>query len=108
LYAGRDFDPSDEGESELYSFDFAKDMQPRDAITSAVWTCSVAAISDPDFTDPSPNSHITGSSVFAGTKTTQRVSGLLPGVTYTLRATVHTSLGDDVSLWSHVEVLAPA
>ena len=44
----------------------------------------------------------------AGTKTTQRVTGLVPGVTYVLTAMATTSKGDRISLWSPVECKEPA
>lgn len=106
MYVGRDFDPSDTGESERFSFDFANDIDTDDVITSATWSCLVAAKSAD--TDDGATNCIDGPAVFAGTKTTQRVTGLKPGVIYVLRADVATTKLDLVSLWSHVECKAPA
>jgi hypothetical protein len=106
MYVGRDFDPTDAGESERYSFDFVNDLQVGDAIAAAVWTCEVAAKSVG--ADAGAASRIDGPPVFTGTKTTQRVSGMVPGVIYCLTATVTTNLLDTVSLWSHVECKDPA
>jgi hypothetical protein len=106
MYVGRDFDPSDTGESERYTFDFANDMQAGDAITAATWTCEVAAKSAA--ADAGAAGYIDGPAVYTGTKTTQRVTGMQPGVIYCLTATITTALLDTVSLWSHVECKEPA
>ena len=106
MYVGRDFDPSDIGESERFSFDFVNDIQAGDAITAATWSCEVAAKSAG--TDGNAAARINGPAVFTGTKTTQRVSDLQPGVVYVLRADVTTAKGDIVTLWSHVECKDPA
>ncbi len=105
MYAGRDFDPADPGEDEVYSFDFAKDMQKLDVIVAAEWFCEVAEISEED--DEDAATYITGDATFGGTKTTQRVSGFKAGVTYALQAKVETQQGDTVSLWAHVECREP-
>ena len=86
MYVGRDFDPSDNGESERFSFDFVNDMDLGDTIISALWSCAVAAKSGG--TDGNAAACITGPAIFTGTKTTQRVSNLQPGVIYMLRADV--------------------
>jgi hypothetical protein len=106
MYVGRDFDPSDAGESERYALDFVNDLQPGDSIASVIWTCEVAAKSD--MPDEGAAAHIIGAAGISGTKTTQRVSGLSPGVTYCLTAVATTTKGDTVSLWSHVECKEPA
>ena len=105
MYCGRDFDPSDPGESEMYTFDFVKDMQKGDTIASVVWTCEVAEISEG--TDEDAATRIDGLPTTSGTKTSQRVTNLTAGVTYALRAVVTTGFGDDVSLWGHVECMEP-
>jgi hypothetical protein len=106
MYVGRDFDPSDSGESERYSFDFVNDLQTGDSIVGATWTCEIAAKSSG--ADDTAAGRIDGPAVFTGTKTTQRVSGMVPGCTYCLTATVTTALLDTVSLWSHVACVDPA
>lgn len=106
MYVGKDFDPIDAGSSERFTFDFANDLQPGDAIGSASWQCEVAAISEG--TDPDAASHIDGpAAVFRVSMSTQRISGLQPGVTYCLTATAQTLAGDVISLWSHVRCRAP-
>ena len=106
MYVGRDFDPSDTGESERFSFDFVNDLQTGDTIQSVLWTCEVAATSEQE--DDAAGACIVGAPVIAGTKTTQRVEGLKPGVRYVLQAEATTVVGDKVSLWSHVECKEPA
>jgi hypothetical protein len=106
MYVGRDFDPADAVESSLYTFDFVNEMQDGDTITAATWACAVAAASEG--ADASPATHVIGSAIFLGTETSQRVSGLLAGVIYVLSATVTTTKGDTLSLWSHVKSGAPA
>jgi hypothetical protein len=106
MYVGRDFDPSDTGESERYTLDFVNDLQAGDAIATATWTCEVAAKSTGSDADAA--TRIDGPAVYLGTKTTQRVSGMVPGVTYCLTAKITTTLQDTVSLWSHVECKDPA
>jgi hypothetical protein len=106
MYIGRDFDPSDRGESERYTLDFVNDLQTGDTITSSTWECEVASISEG--TDGAAASHIDGEAVINKTRTTQRVSGLQPGVIYALTATVETLNGDTISLWAHVECKEPA
>jgi hypothetical protein len=106
MYVGRDFDPSDTGESERYTLDFVNDMQTGDSIQSATWACEVAAKSMA--ADAGAAGHIDGPAVYLGTKTTQRVSGMVPGVTYCLTATIVTTNSDMISLWSHVECKDPA
>ena len=106
MFVGRDFDRSDNGESERFSFDFVNDIEAGDTITGATWSCAVAAKSAG--TDANAAGCISEVAIFTGTKTTQRVSNLQPGVIYMLRADVVTAKGDLVALWSHVECVAPA
>ncbi len=105
MYAGRNFDPVDPGESEIYTFDFVKDMQAADAITDAEWFCEVAEISEND--DEDAATYVTGSATYGTTKTSQRFEGFKAGVTYALQAKVTTQNGDTVSLWAHVECREP-
>ena len=105
MYVGRDFDPSDTGESERFTFDFVNDIQAGDQIIGATWTCEVSERSL--LADAEAASRIAGTAIFSGTKTTQRVTGLQPGVVYVLRADVTTEKEDIVSLWSHVECKEP-
>jgi hypothetical protein len=100
MYVGRDFAPSDVGESETYTFDFVKDLAEGDAIVEATWFCTVAADSEVD--DPDAADHVALPATFEGTKTSQHVSGQVSGVKYVLQAVVGSQRGETLSLWSHV------
>lgn len=105
MYVGRDFQPSDVGESETYTFDFVRDLGPDEAIIAATWTCRLAA--DNVGTDDNAADHVALPATFDGTRTSQHVSGLVAGAKYVLQAVVETDQGNTISLWSHVECVAP-
>jgi len=103
-YCGRDFSPAEQAESLIYGLDFVIDLSEDEVLTEAAWEISVR-----HGVDPAPMSHLIGDPelVVPGgatrqTATTQRIAGLLPDVTYTVRAIVKTSAGNTYSLWSHV------
>lgn len=100
MYAGVDFSPVDVGEVISEAFDFVNDLAAGDSIASVVWTCSVSTESTG--TDPAPASRLLGPSGISGTVVSQRFSGFLAGVTYTLLAQITTAFGDKLDLWSHV------
>lgn len=104
MYVGNDFDPSDTGEDEIYEFNFTLLLATGETIQSAIWTCKVAA-----GTDPSPASRLQGAPATSpdGAKTQQWLSGLIPGNKYLLEAMVTTSIGQMKSLWSHVTCADP-
>ena len=104
-YAGRDFSPAEEAESQTYGLDFVNDLQEGESITEAVWELTVR-----EGADPFPSSHLIGDPILVTptgttvqTATMQRIEGLLPDVRYTVRAVVMTSLDNKLSLWSHVQ-----
>lgn len=105
MYVGREFLPSDPGESEDYTFDFVKDLADGETIVGATWSCKVAEDSEGEDADAAD--HVALPASYDGTRTTQHVSGLVAGVKYVLQAVVETSAGNTVSLWSHVECVAP-
>ncbi|WP_409188447.1 hypothetical protein [Bradyrhizobium sp. RDM4] len=100
MYVGRDFDPSDLGESETYTFDFVRDLASGETIVGATWFCTVAA--DSIGVDADAADHVAIPASYNGTKTMQHVSGLVAGVKYVLQAVVETDQGSTLSLWSHV------
>jgi hypothetical protein len=102
MYVGRDFDPSDVGENEAYTLDFVNDLAPNEALASATWSCQAVTGSD-----PAAASHVSGAASVAGKTTSQRITGLLPGVKYRLQAVAATTFGNSVSLWSHVTCQSP-
>lgn len=104
MYAGRDFSPQEPEESEVFGLDFINDLDIGESLTTSSWTIQVV-----QGADPNPTQHLegppkvvvpTGGTVV--TCTIQRVGGLVPDVTYRLRAIAVTSLGNVKSLWSHV------
>lgn len=81
------------------------DLVEGETLTLAIWDLSVREGVDPD-----PGSHlieapalVTPDGTTAQTATMQRIAGLLPDVRYTVRAVVTTSLGNKLSLWSHIQ-----
>ena len=104
MYAGRDFSPQENGESEILGLDFVNDLDHDEVLISSVWDMLVVA----GF-DPSNASHLQGPCIEVvprgsalKTATIQRVGGLHPGVTYRVRAEVVTTRGNVRSLWSHI------
>lgn len=100
MYVGRDFDPSQTTESELYCFDFSKDLRSGDVVESAVWACTVSANSE--VPDEDADTRLEDDAIIQSPRTYQRITGLVPGVTYRLQATVTTRNGDRITLWSNV------
>ena len=105
MYVGRDFSPAEQVENLEYGLDFVNDIPEGDSLTAATWELMVRS-----GVDPTPNSHLVGvptlvtpDGTTTQTATTQRISGLLPDVTYTVRVVVTTSAADTVSLWTHVQ-----
>jgi hypothetical protein len=103
-YVGRDFSPAEQVESRQYGLDLVNDISEGETLTAAAWELIVREGVDPD-----PNSHLVGSPALvtpdgttAQTATTQRIAGLLPDVLYTVRAIATTSLGNTVSVWTHI------
>ena len=91
-------------ESRELGLDFINDVSEGEVLTAAVWELEVR-----EGVDPAPMSHLIGNPILvtpdgtdAQTATKQRIAGLLPDVTYTVRAIATTSKGNTVSLWSHI------
>lgn len=105
MYVGADFSPVDVGEVISEAFDFVNDLAAGDSIASVAWSCTVSAESTG--TDSAPATRMSGTPNIIGTATYQRFAGMLPGVTYLLLATVTTTLGDQLKLWSHVYCSTP-
>ena len=103
IYAGRDWDIQDVGESELFGLDFVNDLPTGDSLSTVAWTLTVA-----EGTDPAPNTHLDGLPGTSGTIALQRLSGLLPNVRYILKATASTALGNTIILYSHVACENPS
>lgn len=104
MYVGRDYDVQDVGENEPFTLDFVNEaLAVGETLASAVWTCSVIS-----GVDPAAATRIVGSALVSGTMTSQRVTGLLAGVYYELKATATTTAGNIKILWSHVLGQNPA
>jgi hypothetical protein len=102
MYAGSRFSPSDpDVESEVYTFDFRRDVAAGETLSSATFSIALVAGSD-----ASPAARLSGAASVSGTKASQRIAGLKSGATYRLQCVATTSLGNTVSLYSFVECLA--
>lgn len=107
MYCGRDFSPMEQMESETFGLSFINDFTAGEVISSIVggqWTISVSA-----GTDTNATAHLIGGATIvtpdgatSAIATIQRISGLLPEVTYAVGATVITSLGNTKNLFSHI------
>ena len=71
---------------------------------AATWSLTVIS-----GTDANPGSHLQGPPVLSTpdgstlqTATLQAIGGLLPDVTYAVRAVVSTNFGNVTSYWSHI------
>lgn len=98
MFVGRDYDVADAGESQVYGIDFRNDMSASDTIVSVIFELTVAS-----GTDPSPSSRLDGGpTIYSRTVVLQRVSDLISGVTYIIKATVQTSQDNTIVLWSRI------
>lgn len=95
-YVGQ-FSSALQDESEPFGFDFRRDLVTSETIQTVTFNMMVI-----DGLDISPNSHFVGNAVISGTKVSQRVFGLLPGVTYALYATIVTNQANTKTLWGRV------
>lgn len=89
------FTPANAGESQVYGFDFDKDLPAGDSIDGVTFGLGVAA-----GYDPAPQSHLINDPSISGTQVLQRVQGLVAGAIYTLQATVVTAQGNALVLWA--------
>ncbi len=98
MYVGRDFDPANPTEDEIYSLDFVNELSTGETLTS-VYSVTFTVFQG---TDADPSSHLSGSASIVGTVVSQRVAYLTSGVTYTLAFTVLTSLNNYITLFSRI------
>lgn len=103
MYVGYDFDPSDQVENEIYEFDFSPDLAPGETLTAATWNISLVSGADTNLP-----ARLNGSPIVSGSATQQWIQGLVPGSKYLLQAVVTTSIGQELSYWSHVICETPA
>lgn len=105
MYVGRDFDPANPTESEVYSLDFVNELSTGETI-SLVTSVTMTVFRG---TDPNPGGHLSGAPSVLGTVVSQRVGGalapggnLLSDVTYTIAFTITTSLSNVLTLFSRI------
>lgn len=96
MYIGQ-FDPAEQAENEPFEFDYRRDLVSGETIVSVVFTISVI-----EGSDSVPGSRMVGVPVISGAKVRQRISGLLPSVTYRIEAAATTSQGNIKRLWGRV------
>ena len=97
MYVGRDFPVANQVENYVYGLDFVNDIPPLDSIATATTYLTVFS-----GVDATPSSHLVGSPQVNATVVSQRISGLLAGVTYILQAVAVTADGDTFSLYSRI------
>jgi len=103
MYAGRDFSPQESTESEVLGLDFVNDLQQSETLMSSVWQMwAVVGLDVKSDHRQGPCTEVVPKGSALKTMTVQRVGGLTPGVTYKVRAEVVTTLGNTISLWSHI------
>lgn len=100
MYVGRDFDPMDNAESDVFGFNFVNDLQAGDSIVSAVWNISVA--DDSPAVDPTPSARLMNTPwLYSPTITLQRIVSPVVNVKYVLQAVCNTNSGSVLSLFSY-------
>lgn len=101
-YVGTDFaPPSAPGEVEWYAFDFSAILAAGETILTASWLVEAIYPNGNGIPNTSGTPSIKGGSV------AYLLAGLSVGVNYLLTATVSTSLGAVLILYSHVYCQAP-
>lgn len=112
MYVGRDFDPIQAGETDIFTLEFTSDLQNGATIGQPTFACTVIR-TDPGATpDNSPSARIDGvatvSTAFRPisgalrTFANQKVMGMVAGNLYALQATVSTSDGRTLQRYSRV------
>ena len=104
MYAGRDYDPAEIDESQVFGLDFVRDIPETAVLIAATWSLTLISGTDSD-----PSIHLIGPASLVIPKgsirltgTQQRIAGLLPNCVYNARALVTTNEGDTVALNSHI------
>ena len=100
MYVGRDYDPANPDESEVYGLDFTNYLARGETILTATSDLTVF-----EGTDADPTSHLSGSPSVSGATVSQRLLTLTSGVTYTLSFTAVTTMSNTLTLFSRVACL---
>lgn len=116
MYVGRDFDPIEPNETDVFTFEFTADLAPGVTISSPVWSCAVANTDAGATLDEDPASRLQGAPnvtvaadpIGGGVRSfaNQKVAGMLDGNVYLLEAVVATSDGRTLALHAHVRCKA--
>lgn len=85
-WADMNFAPKRAAETEIFTVDFVNKLLPGETITSATW--SVTAVAG---TDPNPSAMIQASAAINGSAVSQIITGGVPGVRYAPICTAHTA-----------------
>ncbi|MDZ4345073.1 MAG: hypothetical protein U1E51_21840 [Candidatus Binatia bacterium] len=88
------------GETAIYTFDFTSRLTSAETISTATITAAVYS-----GTDASPSSIVSGSATISGKTVTQPITAGTEGVTYTLVATITTSLSQTLQLTAFLTVV---
>lgn len=87
-------------ETVVETFDFTSRLTSAETISTAAVTSVVYS-----GTDASPSAIVSGAASISGKKVTQKVTGGLIGVTYLLKCTITTSLGQTLALSAYLVVV---
>jgi hypothetical protein len=117
MYVGKDWDIIEPSETDTFSLEFTSRLKTGETVASTSWQLAVVS-SDPGITpDASAASRLVGAATattqsdpILGTRTFSNQTignGVIAGNTYRGEATIVTSLGRTLTLWSHVYCQAP-
>ncbi len=96
MFVGKDFDPAEPGEQDLYSFDFSPRLAAGETCTAATWTVA-----------PSGASLVGSAAYTSAGLTTQMISTASAGV-YLVEATITTSASRTLKLNAHIPTVTPS
>lgn len=112
MYVGKDYDPIEAGETDVFSLEFTDDLKSGRTIGAPVWSCIVIRTDVGATPDNSPSARIDGVATISTsikpisgalrTFANQKVNGMIAGNLYALQATVTTSDGCTLQRYSRV------
>jgi hypothetical protein len=85
----RDFDDVEPTTKRWFYIDYGPELSPNETIQVTSFVCTVVR-----GVDPSPQSHVLSSAIVVGTQVGAFCGNFLPGVTYSLEATISTNSGN--------------
>jgi hypothetical protein len=94
-----EFPPKLAGVTDLYTFNFLSALAGGETISTQIVTCSVYS-----GVDASPSSMISGAATASGAIVTQKITGGVAGVIYSLLCTITTSLGRTLQLSAYLTI----